>query len=144
VVVAALATLLWMTRPLAPPRILRTTQLTRDGVAKDGLLTDGSRIYISEVIGPKHYLLQGSTMGGKTSPIPNPFSNPAIAALSLDNSQLLLFDYSNSVFGDKPAWILPLPAASPHRLGDVEGHDGAWFSRREAHRLVHGLRSLVR
>ena len=126
VVIAALVILLWMARPLAAPRILRTTQLTRDGVPKDGLLTDGSRIYISEVIGPKHSLLEGSTSGGETSPIPNPFSNPALAALSPDNSQLLLFDYSNAVFGDKPAWILPLPAGSPHRLGDIEGHDGAW------------------
>lgn len=126
VVVVALATLLWMTRPLAPPRILSTTQLTRDGVPKESLLTDGSRIYISEVIGPKHYLLQGSIAGGETSPIPNPFLNPRFTDVSPDKSQLLVFELSNRDAGDKPAWILPLPAGSPHRLGNLEAHYGAW------------------
>ena len=126
VVVAALATLLWMTRSLPPPKISGTTQLTRDGVPKDGLLTDGSRIYISEVIGSKRILLQGSTAGGETSTIQTSFVNPIMVDLSPDRSQLLVFEYSGPGTGDKPAWILPLPAGGPHRLPNVDGFDAAW------------------
>jgi len=122
----ALALVAWINRPLPPPRILSTTQLTHDGATKAGLLTDGSRIYISEVIGPKHYLLQGSIAGGETSPIPNPFLNPQLADVSPDKSQLLIFELSSRNTGNKPAWILPLLAGSPHRLGNLEAHDGAW------------------
>jgi hypothetical protein len=108
----ALAVVAWINRPLPPPRILSTTQLTHDGVSKDGFFTDGSRIYINEIIGPKHYLLQGSTAGGETSPIPNPFLNPRLADVSPDKSQLLVFELSSRNTGDKPAGycLCPLEA----------------------------------
>ena len=27
---------------------------------------------------------------------------------------------------DAPLWVLPLPAGTPHRLGELLGHDGTW------------------
>src|SRR5208337_3553687 len=38
----------WLSSPPPPPRILNTTQLTRDGVPKSNLVTDGSRLYMEE------------------------------------------------------------------------------------------------
>src|SRR6266404_3137348 len=50
VLVIALAGILaWLGRPLPPPRVLQTTQITHDRVTKqNGALTDGSRLYIAE------------------------------------------------------------------------------------------------
>lgn len=43
------------TRPLPPPRILRTTQLTNDGKPKGGrILTDGPRVYFTEFVGTRY------------------------------------------------------------------------------------------
>jgi eukaryotic-like serine/threonine-protein kinase len=44
VLLLSASALIWLSRPLPPPRVLRTTQITRDGNPKVGLLTDGSRI----------------------------------------------------------------------------------------------------
>ena len=48
VILAIATTFVWLRLPQIPPRVLATTQLTKDGVPKDGLLTDGSRLYIGE------------------------------------------------------------------------------------------------
>ena len=48
VVVATAAAFAWLSSPPPPPRVLATTQLTRDGIPKDNLVTDGSRLYITE------------------------------------------------------------------------------------------------
>jgi DNA-binding winged helix-turn-helix (wHTH) protein len=51
VILAIAATLVWLRLPQTPPRVLATTQLTKDGVSKSALLTDGSRLYIGETKG---------------------------------------------------------------------------------------------
>src|SRR5207248_1281676 len=28
---------------------------------------------------------------------------------------------------EAPLWLMPLPAGTPHRLGELTGHDGTWF-----------------
>jgi len=37
-----------LTRPVAPPRVLRTVQLTNTNRPKSGVVTDGSRLYFIE------------------------------------------------------------------------------------------------
>jgi hypothetical protein len=83
----------WLSRPLPPPKVLKTSQITHDGVTKTNLLTDGSRLCITESTGPtKQFLVQGSVTGGDTSVVPTPFSNPVISDISPDHSQLLVAD----------------------------------------------------
>jgi DNA-binding winged helix-turn-helix (wHTH) protein len=48
VILAIIATFVWLRLPQTPPRVLATTQLTKDDVPKNRLLTDGSRLYIGE------------------------------------------------------------------------------------------------
>ena len=48
VVLAIVGAFVWLRLPQAPPRVLATTQLTGDGMTKTRLLTDGSRLYITE------------------------------------------------------------------------------------------------
>jgi eukaryotic-like serine/threonine-protein kinase len=130
VAVSALTVLLgalagWNLRSLPPPRILNTTQLTHDGVPKSRVLTDGSRVYISESKGNKQILVQASAAGGETSLIPTPFGSVYIADVSPDHSQLLVADIVGTEH-EQPAWLLPLPTGAPRPLGEVVGHYGAF------------------
>jgi len=125
-VLVCAAALMWVSRPLPPPRVVNTTQLTHDGVPKSGILTDGSRIYITEAVGLKSHLVQASASGGETSLLPNPFSDVVLLDISPDHSQLLVADYPALTMEDQQHWLLPLPSGSPRRLGDVVAHGAVW------------------
>jgi serine/threonine protein kinase/Tol biopolymer transport system component len=122
-----LAALLWFGRPLPPPRVVKITQLTHDGTPKDNIATDGSRIYISEVIGQQHLLVQASASGGETSPLPTPTTNFYLSDISPDKSELLIVDFPEPFNNDsRQAWLLPLPSGSPRRLGGLTPGTTVW------------------
>jgi Tol biopolymer transport system component len=135
-VIALVGILAWLGRPLPPPRVLQTTQITHDGVTKqNGALTDGSRLYIAETYGGNTFLVEVSVTGGETSTIPTPFANIGISDISPDHSQLL----SESLVGTEEEgqlWTVPIPAGAPRRLPDLVGHFGAWS--RDGRRLAFG------
>jgi eukaryotic-like serine/threonine-protein kinase len=118
----------WLSRPLPPPQVLSTTQITHDGVSKTNLLTDGSRLYINESRGTEQFLVQGSVTGGDTSVLPTPFANAAMSDISPDHSKLLVIDYlvTDYAEAEAQAWILPLPTGSPRHLSDVVAHSVVW------------------
>ena len=70
--------------------------------------------------------MQVSTLGGETSAISTPFLVNQIADISPDRSSLLVPAYEGVQY-EAPLWLLPLPAGTPHRLGELIGHDGTWF-----------------
>ena len=123
-VLVAAAAVVWLSSSPRPPRVLATTQITRDGLAKGGVLTDGSRIYTTE-ISPNSRIVQASSAGGETSTIPTSFSNVTTSGISPDHTQLMVFTFSGTE-SDLPAWSLPLPSGAPRRLGDIVAHDGVW------------------
>jgi len=46
-IIVIMGIFVWIGRPLPPPKVLNTTQITHDGVPKlNGILTDGSRLFI--------------------------------------------------------------------------------------------------
>jgi serine/threonine protein kinase/WD40 repeat protein len=115
----------WLRAPLPPPRITGSRQITSDGLPKLTPVTDGSRIFFTENP-PSHFsIAQVSADGGETAPLDVPIDNPVVADISPEGSQLLLtqlrFDGS-----DSPYWMMPVPAGSPRRLGEVAGHDATW------------------
>ena len=119
----------WFSRPLPPPKVVKITQLTRDGAPKIDGLTDGSRIYVIEEAGQKNILVQAAVSGGETSPVVTPFPGIDMSDISPDHSQLLVADYwgmlgDNSQ--DRQTWLLPLPSGSPRRLGNVVAHWAVW------------------
>jgi eukaryotic-like serine/threonine-protein kinase len=123
-ILAIAATFVWLRLPQTPPRVLATTQLTKDGVRKGPVLTDGSRLYIDESKGPTFLIVQAAVTGGETSPLPTPFHSPRLMDISPDHSQLLV----GNAFGFEPIqfWALPLPTGPPQRLADVTGCCGEW------------------
>ena len=116
----------YLTRlPAAPPRILRTVQLTNTNKPKSDIVTDGSRVYFIE---GQSLLSQTSVNGGETFPIPNSLEDTGFANVfdvSPDGS-LLLMNTAHGTSLDGPLWSVPVVGGSPRRLGNLQGHSGAW------------------
>jgi serine/threonine protein kinase len=127
VILAITGTFVWLRLPLAAPSVLATTQITEDGVRKTGLLTDGSRLYITELRGTSRFLVQASITGGETSRIPTPFPLFWVLDISPDHSRLLVGNFLGAGLAEAGEfWALPLPSGPPERIGDVTGYAGAW------------------
>jgi serine/threonine protein kinase/WD40 repeat protein len=134
-VMTALAIFIYLlARPIPPPKVLRSVQLTSDGRWKTSfllgalpppLLTDGSRIYFQEITPEGSPIREVSTSGGETVPLNLTLELPDLLEISPVRPELLIASPlgPNS---EAPLRILPLPAGSPHTLGDLVGHDGAW------------------
>ena len=140
----ALATLLllitavgWLLLPSPTPKVVGLKQITRDGLFKGRLVTDGSRIYFPQFSAGHMVLGQVSASGGETFTIPVPFQNVNIFGISADRSTLLISEYK----GTSPSsfWTLPLPAGSLRRLDDIEGSEASWSSDQRQLAFVRGL-----
>jgi WD40 repeat protein len=110
----------WLMRPLPPPKITGSVQITTDGRAKFApTLTDGSRLYFMVSTGNGAALYQVSIAGGEAAPISTPFSFfAALAGISPDGSELLVQSWEGSL-RDGPLWVCPALAGPRHRLGDI-------------------------
>jgi Tol biopolymer transport system component/DNA-binding winged helix-turn-helix (wHTH) protein len=113
-----------------PARVLDFAPLTSDGQAKLGrLLTDGSRIYFSEVLPTGRILAQVSAKGGETATIPTTVSDPRPADISPDGTELLIL--SGKKMGthevhEGTMWILPVAGGSARPVGNVLATDAVW------------------
>jgi eukaryotic-like serine/threonine-protein kinase len=124
VIVVLAGAFAWLSSAPPPPRVLATTQLTRDGIAKYAIVADSSRLYVTEV-GNSYQIVQTSANGGETSPIPTPLPNVIAADISNDHSQLLIAGFTNpGTYGQ--FWSLPLPSGAPRRLADSTGDGVRW------------------
>ena len=124
------------TRPAAAPRVLRTVQLTNTNRPKSDIVTDGSRLYFIEA---QSRLSQTSVTGGDTFPVPNSledtgFSN--VFDISSDGS-VLLMNTARGTSLDGPLWSVPVLGGSPRRLGNLEGHAGAWSP--DSKQIAYGI-----
>jgi Tol biopolymer transport system component/DNA-binding winged helix-turn-helix (wHTH) protein len=125
-VIAFAGIFVWLGRPLAPPKLLNTKQITRDGVPKqDVILTDGSRLYFMETNGARTLLAQVSVSGGDSSIIPTTFTNIAVTDISPDRSQLLARNFIGTEH-EAQLWTLPLAAGNPTPLSNIIGHSAVW------------------
>jgi serine/threonine protein kinase/Tol biopolymer transport system component len=111
--VALLAEMFW---PVSLPRVTGTSQITHDGSIKNGVVTDGPRVYMSETVGGHFVLSQVSATGGESSEIQTPFKNVFLSDISPDRSQLLVGTWEGTQ-QEGPFWSVPLPSGSPRRLG---------------------------
>jgi DNA-binding winged helix-turn-helix (wHTH) protein/Tol biopolymer transport system component len=126
----------WSTATSLPARVLDFAQLTSDGQAKQGrLVSDGSRIYFSEILPVGQILAQVSVKGGETTTIPTAVSNPRPADISPDGTELLILSGHNSKeepeINGSPLWILPVAGGSARPVGDVLATDALWGERAE-------------
>jgi DNA-binding winged helix-turn-helix (wHTH) protein/Tol biopolymer transport system component len=124
---AAAAVIIWWIRPPAEPVVEAVTQLTDDGLPKQGpLLTDGARIYFNEGAQGSWKIVQVSATGGETSVVSSALANPQLVDLAPDESFLLVSAAaSNTAAGE--LWTVPLPAGNPRPLGDIVTRQAAFF-----------------
>jgi serine/threonine protein kinase/Tol biopolymer transport system component len=124
--------------PLPPPRVLSATQLTSDNLPKDMLVTDGPRVYFIEIINERAVLSQVSASGGDISHIATPFANSLVHDVSPSRSELLVGSFSGEEnflsSAETSEWVVPVPAGSPRRLGDILAVAAAWS--RDGQRLA--------
>jgi eukaryotic-like serine/threonine-protein kinase len=123
---AVAAALIWYFIRANPPKVTGITQITHDGFPMGNMLTDGARVYVTQWRPDGLVLEQVSTIGGETSSIPSPIKSMWMDDISPDHSQLLVNTAVSTGSGETPFWIVPLPAGSPRRLGDLAGRDGNW------------------
>jgi len=110
--------------PPRPPRVLRYTQLTQDGLSKFApLVTDGTRIYFREQDVQKHNIIaQVSVNGGQVSTVATSPGDPISAFdYSPARSELLVGS------ADSPLWAPSLPDGSTRRrVGNIVTDNAAW------------------
>jgi serine/threonine protein kinase len=118
----AAAALFWLTRPLPPPRVTGTEQITNDGAIRSLLVTDGPRLYF--------YLHQGRLLyQGRTVQVSAKGGEPVVLAdlpqgmlpldISPDGSELLLSQLTPDSTGLGSLWVAPAFGGSPRRLGEL-------------------------
>jgi len=118
----------FLTRPVAPPRVLRIVQITNTNRPKSPAVTDGTRLYfLDSKLGPA----QTSASGGEVVPIPTSMSLGDLGwrylyDISPDGSELLFPTFLNEVTPEAPLWTLSVLGGAPRRLGNLEAHGAAW------------------
>jgi len=138
----------WSSPPI--PKVVDTTQLTKDGGTKDvtlKLLSDGMRLYFQEgaYAGPESTvapvfverpsLLQLSTLGGETAEIPIGLTESLVFDISPSHPELLLGGPASKTGTPfRELWLMPLPAGPLRRVGDIVAHDASWSP--DGNRLV--------
>src|SRR5439155_24003313 len=90
--VGATAILVYLlTRPLPPPRLMGSVQITNDGQAKYApTLTDGSRLYYMGGLADGTALYQVSVAGGEAVAISQPVPRAGRAGIAADGAELLV------------------------------------------------------
>jgi eukaryotic-like serine/threonine-protein kinase len=120
-----------ITNWLVPPSGIKWDRVTNDGRPKFPgsfypIVTDGERLYFTEMTAGNLNLAQVSTGGGETFPTTMPFERTQIADISLDHSELLVLGFTGGSESEAPMWILPTLKGTPRRVPRLEAHDAAW------------------
>jgi serine/threonine protein kinase/Tol biopolymer transport system component len=118
-VIVAAAGLVLLARPLRPPRITGTVQVSNDGRPKTfPLLPDGSRLlFNSNALVFERF--QISVKGGDSVPLPVPVTNSSLEDISPDHTELLLCRDIENNRGPCELWAAPLLGGPPRRLGNL-------------------------
>src|SRR5271154_1019568 len=116
VLLLAASFVFWWLSPLAPPRVLRTTQLTHFAHASGvgGITSDGARIFFLARESGHWNLMQVPMSGGESQPFPSPFRSAIIMDVSPDRSEFLVASFTERS-GPFEFWTLPVVGGSPRR-----------------------------
>ena len=108
--------------------------VTSDGQQKEfpdslyPIVTDGARLYFTEIGKGDLRFAHVSTVGSETSLIDTPFRFPRMADISPDHAQLLVLGFNGSEL-EAPLWTIPVLGGTPRRVGEVQAHDATWTPR---------------
>jgi eukaryotic-like serine/threonine-protein kinase len=125
-VAALIALVLFLKAPEAAPVVISSLQVSNDGASKRSLVTDGSRLYFSEHVSGHSVLMQVSTAGGDTAPLPTSLPSADVYDFFPGRSELLVRGVAEGSETEWPIWILPVPAGSQRPVGNILAHAAAW------------------
>ena len=117
----------FLARPLSPPRVSGYAAITNDAQPKGRtVVTDGVSVYFNETPpGAVTSLAQVSATGGETALIPTLASWSVLLDISPIRPELLVNNFVG-LDAETSLAILPLPAGSAHRVGNLLAHSAAW------------------
>ena len=115
-----------LARPLPPPRLTGSVQITNDGRAKYApTLTDGSRLYYMVGLADGTAVYQVSVAGGEAVSISQPFPLAGLAGISADSSELLVQAFAGTL-PEGPLLVFPALAGPSYRLGSIVSSGATW------------------
>jgi eukaryotic-like serine/threonine-protein kinase len=121
-----IAVALFVRSPASPPAVVASLQITNDGTSKRSLVTDGTRLYFSEYVNGHSTLMQVSTAGGETAPVPTSLASADVYDFYPGRSELLVKGMAEGSETEWPVWVLPIPAGSPRPVGNILAHAATW------------------
>ena len=127
--VALLCVAYWRSEP-KPPIVTKVTRITNDGRAKNPLnppVTDGLHLYFTEGMPytTGSGIAQVSAAGGETTLLATTLRDVwAVSSISPDRSQL--FVARGATEDTIQLWAQPLPAGTPHRIGNIAALLATW------------------
>ena len=133
------AVILLLRSPESPPTVISSLQITSDGTSKRSLVTDGTRLYFSEHLSGHSVLMQVSTSGGETVPVPVSLASADVYDFFPGRSELLVQGLAEGSETEWPVWILPLPAGSLRPVGNILAHSAVWAPGGQ--RIVYAAKS---
>ncbi|HKO04941.1 MAG TPA: winged helix-turn-helix domain-containing protein [Candidatus Acidoferrales bacterium] len=108
------------------PRVLESTQITKEGTATSELLfADGKHLYFLQRGGTGPRLARVPVGGGPAEPLLSIPAGHMVLALHPMRAEVLTTS-TTATGSESPLWIYPLQGGSPRRLGELTGHAGAW------------------
>ena len=114
----------FLMRPTPIPQVSNYVQLTHDGLQKDLIGTDGSRLFLTLINSGIEDSSAIQITGGEQTKIAMPGPNMVPVNLLPDGSAFLVVD-GRGYPPNGPFWSLPVLGQSPRRLGDAMGQDAA-------------------
>jgi Tol biopolymer transport system component/DNA-binding winged helix-turn-helix (wHTH) protein len=119
--------LFFIVYPVPRPSVQRMNRITNASRIDEwgGIVSDGTRIFFLEHEAGRWKLMQTSVEGGNAEPIPAPFDNTRLFAISPDHSQFLIGQFTRRD-DEMPLWLWPVQGGEPRRLGKATGRDPAW------------------
>ena len=116
-----------MARPAAIPKVLGYRQISNDGRLKDPpIVTDGARIYFSELTPSGWAIAAVPGAGGEIKPLSTNFVHPRIQNLSRSRSEILILD-PIPIAQTPNLWAMPLSGGVPRRIGNVAADAATWI-----------------
>jgi serine/threonine protein kinase/Tol biopolymer transport system component len=121
----AASVVLWrLLRTPPAPEVLGIHQITHTGHQHGQLVTDGVRIYFTEVLNGHDAAMAVPAAGGDAVPIPMPLRDAYVIGISPDNSELTV----GSLTPDgqyNTIWRVPVLGGSARRVGDLVVNNAA-------------------
>jgi Tol biopolymer transport system component len=115
----AASVVLWLLLRTPPaPKVLGIHQITHTGHEKYTGVTDGARVYFTDLVAGHPTPMAVPAQGGDAVPIPMPLKDASVEDISPDNSELIVEALTPDGH-HYTIWRVPVLGGSPRRVGDL-------------------------